>query len=52
MIETETADIPQLSAEENEILTAQFSEKEAHDAIMQMEKNKVPGPDGFPAEFF
>ena len=52
MIKTATADIPQISVEENEILIAKFSEKEVHDAIMQMEKNKAPGPDGFPAEFF
>jgi hypothetical protein len=52
MIETELDDIPQLSKEENIILTADFSEKEVHDAIMQMEKNKAPGPDGFPAEFY
>jgi hypothetical protein len=36
----------------NVILTAEFSETEIHDAIMQMELNKSPGPDGFPAEFF
>jgi hypothetical protein len=29
-----------------------FTEKEVHDAIMQMEKNKAPGPDGFVAEFY
>jgi hypothetical protein len=52
MIESAIEDIPQLSDEENTILTAEFSEKEVHDAIMQMEKNKAPGPDGFPAEFF
>jgi hypothetical protein len=52
MIETEIHDIPQLSIEENQILIASITEKEVHDAIMQMEKNKVPGPDGFPAEFY
>jgi hypothetical protein len=52
MIETQLDDIPQLSQEENIILTADFSKKEVHDAIMQMEKNKAPGPDGFPAEFY
>jgi hypothetical protein len=52
MIETEIGDIPQLSQEENNILTADFTEKEVHGAIMQMEKNKAPGPDGFPAEFY
>jgi hypothetical protein len=52
MIESEYNDIPQLSNEENKILTADFTEKEVHEAILQMEKNKVPGPDGFPAEFY
>jgi hypothetical protein len=33
-------------------LTADFSEKEVHDTIMQMEKNKASGPDDFPAEFY
>jgi hypothetical protein len=52
MIDTENHDIPQLSADENRILTANFFENEIHDAIMEMEKNKAPGPDGFPAEFY
>jgi hypothetical protein len=45
-------DIPQISREDNEILTADFIEKEVYDAVMQMKKNKAPGPDGFPAEFY
>jgi mannosylglycoprotein endo-beta-mannosidase len=45
-------DIPQLSNEENEILVADFTEQEVHDAIFQMEKNKAPGPDVFPTEFY
>jgi hypothetical protein len=45
-------DIPQISSVENEILTALFSEEEVFEAISQMELNKVPGPDGFPAEFY
>ena len=52
MDEDLTSDITQISAEENNILTKAFSEREVHEAIMQMEKNKVPGPDGFPAEFY
>ena len=47
-----SADIPQISSEENEILIADFTEKEVYEAIMQMKKNKAPGPDGFPAEFY
>jgi hypothetical protein len=50
MVESFNHDIPQLSYEENDILVS-FSEKEVFDAIMQMEKNKAPRPDGFPTEF-
>jgi hypothetical protein len=42
----------QLSHQENRILIAELTYKEVHDAIMQMEKNKAPGPDGFPTEFY
>jgi hypothetical protein len=52
IIETDIDDIPQLSQEENRILTADFTEKEVHDATMQMEKKKVTEPDGFQADFF
>jgi hypothetical protein len=52
MNESITYDIKKISSEENTILTAEFSETEIHDTIMQMELNKSPGPDGFPAEFF
>ena len=45
-------DIPQLNEEENIILTSAFTEKEVFDAVSQMEHNKSPGPDGFPAEFY
>ena len=37
---------------ENEILSDAFTEKEIREAIFQMELNKAPGPDGFPAEFY
>jgi hypothetical protein len=50
--ESEINDIPQLTHQENEILIANFSEQEVYDAIFQMEKNKAPRPDGFPAEFY
>jgi hypothetical protein len=36
--ESEKADIPQLSNDENKILFADFTEQEVFDAIMQMEK--------------
>ena len=45
-------DIPQLSREENELLTSEFTVSEVKDAVFQMEHNKAPGPDGFPAEFY
>ena len=45
-------DMPQISAQENLILTSDFTEKEVWEAISQMEHNKAPGPDGFPAEFY
>ena len=50
--ESVSGDIPKLSDEENSILVADFTSKEVYDAIMQMEHNKAPGPDGFPAEFY
>ncbi|WVZ90590.1 LOW QUALITY PROTEIN: hypothetical protein U9M48_036877 [Paspalum notatum var. saurae] len=50
--ETRTLDIPQVSGEENEILTRKFDEEEVRGAIFQMEHNKAPGPDGFPPEFY
>ena len=45
-------DIPQVTREENNILSRPFSEKEIKDAIFQMERNKALGPDGFPTEFY
>jgi hypothetical protein len=41
-------DIPQVSDEENRVLVEEFTE-EVKKAIFQMEHNKSPGPDGFPA---
>jgi mannosylglycoprotein endo-beta-mannosidase len=52
MDETQTEDIPQVSIEENNLLTAVYSEEEVRRAIFQMEHNKALGPDGFPAEFY
>jgi hypothetical protein len=50
--ESRVEDIPQLVTDENEILSAPFSEKEVFEAISQMKNNKAPGPDCFPAEFY
>jgi hypothetical protein len=52
LMEERTEDIPQLSNEENDLLTANFTEKEVLHPISQMKLNKAPGPDGFPAEFY
>ena len=50
--ESITHDIPQDTEAENEFLTSPFSEEEIRTAVFQMEHNKAPGPDGFPAEFY
>ena len=50
--ETLRHDIPQVSEEENEMLTDPFSEEEVKMAVFDMEHNKAPGPDGFPAYFY
>jgi hypothetical protein len=34
------------------MLTAGFTEDEFFEAISEMEHNKAPRPDGFPAEFY
>jgi mannosylglycoprotein endo-beta-mannosidase len=52
MDESQTTDIPQVSVDENNLLTAPYSEEEVQKAIFQMEHNKAPGPNGFPAKFY
>jgi hypothetical protein len=52
LLEDQNLDIPQVSPEENDILISPFTESEAKEAVFQMEHNKAPGPDGFPAEFY
>jgi len=52
MDETLRYDIPQVSEEENQVLMAPFSEEEVKVAVLDMEHNKAPGPDGFSAEFY
>jgi hypothetical protein len=51
-MEDQNLDIPQVSPEENDILISPFTESEVKEAVFQMEHNKAPGPDGFPAEFY
>ena len=36
----------------NEIITSEFIEAEVREAIFQMDHNKSPWPDSFPAEFY
>ena len=50
--ESRIDDIPQVSQSENKFLTASFTEKEIRDAIFAMQRNKAPGHDGFPTEFY
>ncbi|WVZ90647.1 hypothetical protein U9M48_036931 [Paspalum notatum var. saurae] len=45
-------DIPQVSPQENVLLSAPFTVEEVRSAIFQMEHNKAPRPDGFPSEFY
>jgi hypothetical protein len=52
MLEENNEDIPQVSSDDIEVLTAVFTEDEVKEAVMQMERNKAPGPDGLPAEFY
>jgi hypothetical protein len=51
-MENRVDDIPHVTDEENDILTTIFTEEKIKEAILQMEHNKAPGPDGFPAEFY
>ena len=50
--ESRRDDILQASQNENEIITTECSFNEVKKVIFQMEHNKAPGPDGFPAEFY
>ena len=52
MDDSRVDDIPQVSPDENDRLTAEFTIEEVKHAIFQMEHNKAPGPDGFSAEFY
>ena len=41
-----------MTQEDNEMLTSEFTEAEVKSVVFQMEHNKAPVPDGFPAEFY
>ena len=41
-----------MTQEDNEVLTSEFTESEVKNIVFQMEHNKAPGPNGFPAEFY
>ena len=41
-----------MTDDDKEKLIVKFSYNEVREAIFQMEHNKAPGPDGFPAEFY
>lgn len=44
--------IPQVTTEDNDILTTPFSEEEVQAVVFQMEHNKAPGLGGFLAKFY
>jgi hypothetical protein len=52
MDESRTHDILHVSDEKDALLSAPYSEDEVKRAFFQMEHNKAPAPDGFPAEFY
>jgi hypothetical protein len=52
LVEDQNQDIPQMTVEENNILTSPFTKEEVKEVVFQMEHNKAPGLDGFPAEFY
>jgi hypothetical protein len=49
MVDKQNNDIAQVTEEENNFLTSPFTEREVKEVVLQMEHNKSPGPDGFPA---
>jgi hypothetical protein len=52
LVEGYKDDIPQVSKEENGILTSIFTGQEVKAAIFQMGQNKAPGLDGFTIDFY
>jgi mannosylglycoprotein endo-beta-mannosidase len=52
LMENQILDILQVTQEENDVLIGPFTESEVRAAVFQMEYDKAPGLDGFPAEFY
>ena len=44
--------LPTLNTEKTKLCDFEISENECWITLNKMSKNKVPGPDGFPAEFY
>lgn len=45
-------DFTKIKEEDRECLTKEISKEEVKNVIDEMRKNRAPGPDGFPIEFY
>lgn len=52
MNEAKRDDIPKVSVDDNDMLTAPFTKMEVNVALFQKKRNKSPGSDGFLTEFY
>ena len=48
----ENFNLPRLNQEETEIMNNYITSSEIESVIKNLPKNKSPGPDGFPGEFY